>query len=121
MRFAVVVLTAGLFAAPAAHAERSGSTPLELTLLAAAETSLVLDAMQTFEIQRQHRAEQNPLIGAHPGGAKIVGYFALAGAVTAAATYYMPKPLRLVAPIVVLLLEVPQVERNLRFGYQIRI
>src|SRR4051812_21600585 len=97
--FAVLlVLTCAL--APSARAARPSA--LETAGLLAAETSLVMDALQTLDI-KNHAAfiEKNPILGMAPSDGAVVAYFAGTMVATAALWYVLPSKVRYLVPVLV--------------------
>jgi hypothetical protein len=106
------------------------------SLLVAAETSLAIDMMQTLDI-RHHPTygpeyagpttppynlhEINPILGAHPSDAKIVVYFAATSLLTAGSYYALPPRWRPLVPLAVLILEIPMIAHNAKFGLTLRL
>lgn len=108
---------------------------VDTTLLAAAETSLALDMLQTLDIKHQPSGwlpyrdsvryyqptyETNPFLGEHPADVAVCTYFAGAMLLTGAVWYLLPEHFRFLAPLAVLIVEVPLIERNARAGLSIR-
>jgi hypothetical protein len=130
----MILIMALLFTGLEAKAEVDGTKVLETGLLVAAEMSLFADMLQTLDIKRhrigypQHSGqvyfepmeETNPILGSHPSDLKIIAYFASAGVLTAAAWRVIPSKWRMLVPVVVLALQIPQVERNRQMGLSIR-
>ena len=126
LRLAALLL---LCAASAARAESPGWPGV--ALLAAAEASLAVDMLQTLDIKRHQLPhpggtmaspafETNPILGQHPNDAAVIGYFAGAALLTGATWYALPPRFRFLAPLVVLVLEVPQIKHNGQLGLSIR-
>lgn len=112
----LAVLACSLLAQPA-KADIRGPTALEGIVLLAAETALVMDGLQTLDIKHHpRRQEMNPILGPHPSDGAIVGYF-VGSMLLAAGTWYMlPHRLRVLVPVVVLAIEVPQISSNMQVG-----
>ena len=118
-RLLVVAALLGL-AAPAHAAPSTVVTIAEVSLLAAAETSLLIDMRQTFVSQRGCNGgigycteERNALLGKHPSNEKIAVYFAASMLTSTAAWAFLPSPWRNIVPIAVLVLEVPVIKGNI--------
>jgi hypothetical protein len=129
------VVAALLLCAGAAHAERPPPTWYETSLLVAAEASLAADMLQTLDIKRHSDVswnyygtlltrpglwETNPILGQHPSDAKVAVYFAGAALATGAAWYALPSRWRMLVPLGVLALQIPQLVRNGNCGLSIR-
>lgn len=114
-RLTVLALLLAL-AAPAARADA-----LDVGLLVAAESSLAVDMLQTLDIKRHPgHFETNPILGRHPSDPAVIGYFAACGAATYLAWRELPRPWRLLLPLAVIAVQVPQVSRNARAGIVVR-
>lgn len=119
MRWMLITFLVGL-SLPAA-AEWRQPTLFESAALAAAETSLFLDALQTRDIRRHaYQHETNFILGEQPGDARIALYFGTAALLTAGAWYALPSGWRFLVPIAVLAFQVPQIVTNARYGCVIR-
>lgn len=116
-QFLVVAVLVG-FARPV-HAAPVGVTIAEVSLLAAAETSLIIDMRQTFYSHRGCNGgiglcanEANLLLGKHPSNESIAVYFAGSMLASTAAWAFLPRPWRNIVPIAVLALEIPVIKGN---------
>jgi len=114
----LIGLLIGGFSTPA---RADAETTATVALLAASELSLGIDMLQTLNI-RWHPAswETNPILGRHPSDVAVINYFDVAMVGTALVTYALPKNWRMLAPILVLAVQVPMIARNASYGLQIR-
>ncbi len=119
MRYVLLALT---LAATAARAEWQPPTMAETTLLIAAQTSSVLDMLQTLDIKRhpEQLYEINPLLGEHPSDARVLTYFAASAVIKTAAWYALPRGWRNIVPLLNLAVEIPLIAHNANVGLQIR-
>jgi hypothetical protein len=112
-----IVLAFLLLSLPA-RAERIVST----ALLVAAEASLIIDMLQTFDIaHKPGMYEKNPILGLHPSDGAVLVYFAVAMATTYAATQLMPERYKAVPSLFVLALQVPQIGQNFTAGLSLHL
>src|SRR6266851_1614507 len=119
MRLAFTVLLA--LAATAARAEWQPPTTAETTLLIAAQTSSVLDMLQTLDIKRHPGSyEMNPILGSHPSDARVLTYFATSAVIKTAAWYALPRGWRNIVPVLNLAVEIPLIAHNANVGLEIR-
>jgi hypothetical protein len=124
MRRAIGALVALLLSSPAARAETDGQRVLNLVLLAAAETAIAVDVLQTIDMNRHpegHYFEVNPFLGGHPSNGRIIA-LATCGAIgTAALWYAVPSKIRWVVPAVVLAMEALAITGNVQAGLSIAL
>jgi hypothetical protein len=109
---------------------RAFATPkdaLKTTLFVAAQASLLLDAMQTWDIKNSQcqngpgtcgtaRTELNPLLGPHPSDAAVLAYFGGISLLQTALYLWGPTWMSMGTSGVTLVVEVPQVARNVHVG-----
>lgn len=115
------ILAVALLIGGAARAEWRQPTLFEGAALAAAETSLLLDALQTRDIKNHfYQHETNPLLGPQPSDARVALYFGTAALLTAGAWYALPSGWRFLVPIAVLAIQVPRIVLNAQYGCVIR-
>jgi hypothetical protein len=94
---------------------------LDVTLLVAAEASLLIDMSQTIEAQDRGWFETaNPLLGHNPSRGLIVGYFTGTMVATAALWYFVPQTRELL-PLAVLAIEVPTIGANAKYGLSLAL
>ncbi len=92
----------------------------ETALLFAAETLIVIDALQTLDVKNHPELyEMNALLGAHPSDARILGMSAAAMVGTAIGWYLLPSPWRNVLTGGITLYEVPNTAKNAMLGCRI--
>lgn len=116
MRWLLLVLL--LLVAPAARA--SDWRPIDTGTVAAMETVLAFDMMQTLDIQNHpEQHETNPILGPHPADQQVLAYFAAIGAGVAVGYYYTPKSFRMYWPIVIIGMELPVILKNKSLGLTI--
>ncbi len=125
------VLLAALLTASLAPAARADSTaapqppPQGFTMtdgmFVAAEVSLALDMLQTSSAVHAGLQEKNPLLGPRPSDGKLLAYFGSCMLATAAGTYLLPDSLRPFAPVLVLMLEIPQIAQNASVRWGLRL
>lgn len=120
MKRALLIAAVLGLALPARATPNQTRTIAEMSLLAVAETSLVIDMGQTFASQRGCNGrvgicaeEGNAILGKHPGNEKIALYFAGSMLTTTAAWAFLPSPWRNIVPLAVLVLEAPIIKGNL--------
>jgi hypothetical protein len=93
-----------------------------LALHLLAQGSLVLDCAQTMQIKyhpMQH--EVNPILGAHPGDAEVVAYFAAHIALQEAAYRWAPRSISTPLSIGTIVVEGMWIDNNFRkMGFHMR-
>jgi hypothetical protein len=116
-----VALLAGVVIVCLTFEARADTPPSTTVLLIAAETSLMVDMLQTSSAIHAGLRESNPLLGPHPSDTKLLAYFSGCMLATAGITYLLPDDLRVFAPVLVLALEVPQIAQNatVRWGFRV--
>lgn len=86
-------------------------------MVAAMETTLAFDCMQTLDIQNHPgQYETNPILGHHPSDTKVLTYFGLVGAGVAVGYRYTPASLRMYWPVVLIGMELPVILSNRSLG-----
>ncbi len=107
----------------AARAEWAAPKAPDVAMLAAAETLIVLDVLQTLDLKRHPElvfGELNPLLGPHPSDERILLMGAAGAFFTAGLWYAVPPEGRWVVPSVVMVLETFVIVGNARAGLTIR-
>ena len=102
-------------AAPETKQDRS-PTAVEVTLLVATEALIAFDLVQTIQGQRQGFTESNPLLGEHPGTARVLLFGSLSALAVAGVWYALPRTARLFPTVAVLVIELATVLGNAWIG-----
>jgi hypothetical protein len=112
-----LLVVMSLFAV-AARAEWTAPTWQETTLLAASETLLAVDMLQTLD---RRFPEKNPILGAYPSKEAVLAYFGVTALALGASWYLLPPRWRNVVPGVAIVVELPVVIRNHAIGVRITL
>jgi len=103
-----LVLAAGCTPSTMARALRYGATGTEI----AAQGALACDWGSTRTAVPLGYVEQNPIMGTHPDGPTIAGYFATSSALVVAYNRVLPDVLRIIANVGVAGAEIAAVQGN---------
>lgn len=93
-----------------------------LALHLLAQGSLALDCAQTLQIKyHQGHSEVNPILGPHPGDAKVVAYFAVHIAVQEVVYRWAPRSISTPLSIGTIVIEGMWIDNNFRnMGFHMR-
>ena len=96
-------------------------TTADKSLAAGVITAYALDWAQTRDISNHHDLrETNPLLGEHPGYAKINNYFVATGLVTLGIAHILPSKYRKIFLTSVVVVEVGFIANNAHLGLKMR-
>jgi hypothetical protein len=96
------------------------NTVARATLFAASEVSLAVDCLQTLDLRRHpYQHETNPLLGRAPSRGAVLGYFGGIMLSQAALYAFGPPWLSTVTSTVIVVVEVPVIYSNVRFGLKL--